>query len=96
MSKNLSKSVRASKKKKSAANSEEPPEAQSKNNERFSINDATDETIQNFIDIIQKYPIVWDKTLPESLNNNKKGDAYVKIEQEMVDAGHRTFILFFK
>ncbi len=56
--------------------------------ERLVLDELGDAAISAFVDLLQKYPIVWDKTLPDYKNNIKKGLAFKAMDKEMRDAGH--------
>uniref|UniRef100_A0A914E6Q7 MADF domain-containing protein n=1 Tax=Acrobeloides nanus TaxID=290746 RepID=A0A914E6Q7_9BILA len=59
-----------------------------KKSERLALDEIGDAAISAFIDLLQKYPIVWDKTLPDYKNNIKKGLAFKAMDEEMRVAGH--------
>jgi hypothetical protein len=60
----------------------------SSKSERLALDEIGDAAISAFIDLLQKYPIVWDKTLPDYKNNIKKGLAFKAMDEEMRVAGH--------
>ena len=60
----------------------------SKKQEHLAIDDLGDAAIEFFIDLLQKYPSVWNKQLQEYKNNIKKAAAFKAMDEEMRKAGH--------
>jgi hypothetical protein len=61
---------------------------QAKLPDHFVLEDLGDAAINFFIDLLQKHPIVWNKSLPDYKNNIKKGLAFKEMDVEMRTAGH--------